>query len=229
MTHVLLSQKVEDNATRDKDAVVALLGIRSDIEQYITDIHNARSEDAHSLGRHTDGNGLDNAGAGASPTTMKSSKPSADQVVSGDHERSTSSDSEELSDARDASQLAQNSSRVGGGHTARLREARILLHKVQFLLGDAYHRLGCTADEDSSYSAAEHIRKQLLRHTEQRALQTMQTLHDRKKRDLGIREQFNILPAENPGKQTAQLVCVPHIGTGCTLKYKFHSSKKPTT
>lgn len=212
MTHVLLSQKAEDNATRDKDAVVTLLGIRSDIEQYITDIHNARSEDAHSLGRHTDGNGLD---GGASPTTMKSSRPRADQVVSGDHEHSTSSDSEELSDARDGSQLAQNSSSVSSGHTARLREARILLHKVQFLLGDAYHRLGCAADEDSSYSAAERIRKQLLHHTEQRALQTMQTLRDRKKRDLGIREQFNILPAENPSKKTAQLVCVPHIGTEC--------------
>jgi E3 ubiquitin-protein ligase SHPRH len=209
LTHVLLRQKVGDNPTRDKDAIVTLLGVRSDIEQHIVEIQNAKAEYARSLGCSRNGDGLDNADVGASVTTTNSSGQNGN-IASRSDDDSTSSDSDGISDTRGTSHLAQNSSRINNGHTARLRDVRTLLHKAHFLLGDAYHRLGCTVDEDSSYSAAEQIRKQLLRSTELRALQTMQLLRDRRGRDLKIRAQFKILPTENPGKETAKLVGTSH-------------------
>ena len=49
----------------------------------------------------------------------------------------------------------------------RLRENRIVLHHIHFLLGDVYHILGegYGAQEDEAYSAAESLRKQLLKRT----------------------------------------------------------------
>lgn len=214
LARVLLRQKAESNATRDKDAVILLLGIQSDIEQYIVEIQNAKAEYTRSAGRDKNGDGFSNVVGVETSVTVNDTK-SANQTVSHSDDDSMSSDSDGLSDTRGTSQLARNSS---GGHTARLREARMLLHKVHFLLGDAYHRLGCVEDEDSSYGAAEHIRKQLLHHTEHRALQTMQLLRDRRSRGPEIRAQFGILLAENPDKKTAELVGVPHCDTGSMLK-----------
>ena len=47
----------------------------------------------------------------------------------------------------------------------RLRENRIVLHHIHFLLGDVYHVLGegYSAQEDEAYGAAESLRKQLLK------------------------------------------------------------------
>lgn len=47
----------------------------------------------------------------------------------------------------------------------RLREGRLLLHRVHFLLGDTYHVLGDTPMEEASYERAEGLRRELLRST----------------------------------------------------------------
>lgn len=225
MTHVLLRQKLEDNPTKDKDAVVALLGVQSDIKQHIMEIQNAKVVHACTLGRSANGDGLRNAHIGTSPTALNSSAQSGDVAPHSDAD-ATSSDSDGVSDAHGTSSLAQKSSRADSGHTARLRDARTLLHKVHFLLGDAYHRLGFTEEEDRSYGAAEHIRKQLLQRTELRAEQTMQRLRGRRERDLKIREQFKILPAENPGKKTVKLVGTSYLSAEWMLKDKICSLKR---
>lgn len=47
----------------------------------------------------------------------------------------------------------------------RLRECRLILHRIKFLQGDAYHMLGDSqaAAEDTAYGAAETIRQSLLK------------------------------------------------------------------
>ena len=47
----------------------------------------------------------------------------------------------------------------------RLREARIVLHKIKFVQGDVYHVLGKSYEdaENDAYAAAEDLRKELLK------------------------------------------------------------------
>ncbi|KAH7911867.1 SNF2 family N-terminal domain-containing protein [Hygrophoropsis aurantiaca] len=60
----------------------------------------------------------------------------------------------------------------------RLRECLLVLHRVKFLLGDIYHVLGPSQSEkeDASYAAAEVVRKDLLRFTEETAAKAMSRL-----------------------------------------------------
>lgn len=47
----------------------------------------------------------------------------------------------------------------------RLRKGYLLLHRVHFLQGDAYHVLGDFTEEDASYQNAEKVRQDLLKRT----------------------------------------------------------------
>ncbi|KAG1816837.1 SNF2 family N-terminal domain-containing protein [Suillus subaureus] len=60
----------------------------------------------------------------------------------------------------------------------RLRECLIVLHRVKFLQGDVYHVLGASQSdkEDASYAAAEMLRKNLLKSTEESANKVMNLL-----------------------------------------------------
>ncbi|KAJ3983056.1 SNF2 family N-terminal domain-containing protein [Lentinula detonsa] len=60
----------------------------------------------------------------------------------------------------------------------RLREARIQFHRVKFLQGDVYHNLGKTysVQENTAYAAAEAVRRDLLKTTEQDAKKGMDQL-----------------------------------------------------
>ncbi|KAJ6625017.1 SNF2 family N-terminal domain-containing protein [Mycena sp. CBHHK59/15] len=60
----------------------------------------------------------------------------------------------------------------------RLRECRLILHRVKFLQGDTYHMLGASqsAAEDAAYREAETIRRGLLKTTEDEAIDAMNRL-----------------------------------------------------
>ncbi|KAH9476541.1 putative ATP-dependent helicase [Psilocybe cubensis] len=60
---------------------------------------------------------------------------------------------------------------------SRLREGYVLLHRVKFLQGDVYHVLGRSNDEDAAYQAAEQLRRQLLKVTENEAAKAMSMLN----------------------------------------------------
>ncbi|TFK32939.1 SNF2 family N-terminal domain-containing protein [Crucibulum laeve] len=62
----------------------------------------------------------------------------------------------------------------------RLREARLLLHRVKFLQGDVYHVLGGdhSESEDAAYEAAETIRRGLLKASEDEAIHAMTMLSE---------------------------------------------------
>ncbi|KII84144.1 hypothetical protein PLICRDRAFT_179819 [Plicaturopsis crispa FD-325 SS-3] len=57
----------------------------------------------------------------------------------------------------------------------RVRESRVLLHRVKFLQGDVCHVLGAP-EEDAAYAAAEEIRRDLLKTTAQSASRAMTDL-----------------------------------------------------
>ncbi|KAI9061801.1 hypothetical protein FKP32DRAFT_1594010 [Trametes sanguinea] len=82
----------------------------------------------------------------------------------------------------DADEEGLPHNRVGDAHRAkrvalqsRLREARIVMHKVKFLQGDVYHVLGeqYLNQENEAYAAAEELRRVLLRGTEETAERAM--------------------------------------------------------
>ncbi|KAG1750477.1 SNF2 family N-terminal domain-containing protein [Suillus paluster] len=60
----------------------------------------------------------------------------------------------------------------------RLRECLMVLHRIKFLQGDVYHVLGASQSdkEDASYAAAETLRKDLLKSTEESANKAMDVL-----------------------------------------------------
>ncbi|KNZ77948.1 hypothetical protein J132_02888 [Termitomyces sp. J132] len=98
----------------------------------------------------------------------------------------------------------------------RLRECRITLHRAKFLQGDMYHAIGADnvnlADEDAAYSAAESIRRGLLRGTEDDATRAMALLtHDADRRSLTR----NALMIETPFMDDSELL-------------KISKSNKPT-
>lgn len=51
------------------------------------------------------------------------------------------------------------------GIQQRIRDGRLLLHRVKFLQGDVYHILGAShgPSEDTAYAAAEELRRELLK------------------------------------------------------------------
>ncbi|TFK26931.1 hypothetical protein FA15DRAFT_666880 [Coprinopsis marcescibilis] len=65
----------------------------------------------------------------------------------------------------------------------RLREAKLLMHRVKFLHGDVYHMLGheFSAKEDEAYADAEGIRRDLLKVTEEDATRAMNILQENTK------------------------------------------------
>ncbi|TFY56627.1 hypothetical protein EVG20_g8854, partial [Dentipellis fragilis] len=64
------------------------------------------------------------------------------------------------------------------GMQARLRECYVSRHRIKFLQGDVYHVMGeaNSAAEDAAYAAAEDLRRQLLKITEQSAMRAMMQL-----------------------------------------------------
>ncbi|OSD03772.1 hypothetical protein PYCCODRAFT_1365388 [Trametes coccinea BRFM310] len=97
----------------------------------------------------------------------------------------------------DADEEGLPHNRIGDAHRAkrvalqtRLREARIVLHKVKFLQGDVYHVLGeqYVNQENEAYAAAEELRRVLLRGTEEAAERAM-TYLDRDPVIKALREQ----------------------------------------
>ncbi|KAI0706718.1 SNF2 family N-terminal domain-containing protein [Cerioporus squamosus] len=84
----------------------------------------------------------------------------------------------------------------------RLREARIILHKIKFLQGDVYHVLGKSYEnsENEAYAAAEDLRRQLLKGTEEAAEKAMTYLdHDQVVKSL---------------KEEDLYIKVPYLGKG---------------
>ncbi|KAJ7453930.1 hypothetical protein B0H11DRAFT_2176342 [Mycena galericulata] len=85
-------------------------------------------------------------------------------------------DDDDEDSSRTAAAKEHRAKRTGLKH--RLRDCRLVMHRVKFLQGDVYHMLGASQSvkENAAYGEAETIRRTLLKSTEQAALSAMEHL-----------------------------------------------------
>ncbi|KAJ7180438.1 SNF2 family N-terminal domain-containing protein [Mycena filopes] len=96
-----------------------------------------------------------------------------------DRERSSSPLSELESENGDDDDVALKEHRIKRrALKQRLREAKLVMHRVKFLQGDAYHMLGASqaVAENAAYAEAETIRRAILKTSEKEALEAMNLL-----------------------------------------------------
>ncbi|KAF7356798.1 SNF2 family helicase [Mycena venus] len=98
----------------------------------------------------------------------RSSSPLSDIESNEDQDHDGSSESSALKEHRAKRQALKQ----------RLREAKLVMHRVKFLQGDAYHMLGASqsAAEDAAYGEAEKIRRAILKTSEKEATDAMALL-----------------------------------------------------
>jgi E3 ubiquitin-protein ligase SHPRH len=88
-----------------------------------------------------------------------------------------------------------------------LREAKLILHKIKFLMGDLFHNLEMSKDEDEAYEHAERLRKDLLQGSEEDASRAMAQLDE----DL-TKKRFNARELE---------IRLPYLGKGGIRSAEF--------
>lgn len=151
-------QHFEENPRRYKEALEILLTALAEMNGIITEI-NETIEDHKAKGVLL----RQQAIAQHSKNNPKSESPEVD----GQKERATSIAPSE--DSEDAPTL--KTPQLDGWRnkksalSQRLRENRVVLHQIHFLLGDVYHVLGAGYNdkEDEAYGEAENLRKLLLK------------------------------------------------------------------
>ncbi|KIO23593.1 hypothetical protein M407DRAFT_26965 [Tulasnella calospora MUT 4182] len=82
---------------------------------------------------------------------------------------------------------------------ARIREGRVVLHKIEFSLGDLFHQLGKVSEERVSYANADGLRKLLLKTTEDSANRAIARLTEEVIQTGVNSKQLAISPSAKPG------------------------------
>ncbi|KAG8974351.1 hypothetical protein FRC05_007512 [Tulasnella sp. 425] len=91
------------------------------------------------------------------------------------------------------------------GLLARIREAQVVLHRIEFSLGDLYHQLGKAKEEEESYGNAEALRRSLLKTTEESANRAIARLTQEVIRAGVSSKQLVLSHAAKPGIKTENL------------------------
>ena len=168
-----LHQHDEDNPNRYQIALDTLLAAEQQIKDQITEIMNV-------LADHDEKGKIMKEEAAA---LRKARKEALGAVVPGNdkgkgkarevsEELSEDEDEDDEDEHEDPEDKGLPKTPAGKQHKAqrgalksRLREARLILHRIKFLLGDVYHVLGGvhSTSEDAAYEVAEQIRRDLLK------------------------------------------------------------------
>ncbi|KAI0830062.1 SNF2 family N-terminal domain-containing protein [Trametes gibbosa] len=168
-----LLQQDETKLNRYRESLDILLAAETDARKLVSDLNDVLAE-------HTEeGEKLKTETARRREERCQiAHHHPADEGKGKNRARSDTPDHESV-DADDEG-LPQNS--VGDAHrtkaaalNGRIRDARIILHKVKFLQGDIYHVLGehYANQENDAYAAAEELRRVLLKSTEEAAERAM--------------------------------------------------------
>ncbi|KAH7925001.1 hypothetical protein BV22DRAFT_1034512 [Leucogyrophana mollusca] len=179
-----LHQHNEQNLDRYQRALESLVSAEKDVDQLIEEIRTAITEHA------AKGDILKKEALALTESRKKNQVPDARLTdVSGkgkgkgrDISPLSDIDAEEDIDLEDEdlpkTPAGEEHSIKRRALQQRLRECLMVLHRVKFLQGDIYHVLGPSQSEkeDASYSAAELIRKDLLKSTEETAGKAMDRL-----------------------------------------------------
>ncbi|KAI0776695.1 SNF2 family N-terminal domain-containing protein [Trametes elegans] len=170
-----LIQQDDRNLNRYREALDVLLNAEKEADKFVSDLLDAIAEHAK-----------EGAKLKAETAKLRDER----RQVRAEHAaangkgkaraRSDTPEDEDMDADADDEGLPRNP--IGDAHRTkgitlhnRLREARMVLHKVKFLQGDVYHVLGEQhADQESkAYQAAEELRRMLLRGTEEAAERAM--------------------------------------------------------
>lgn len=164
-----LQQRDESDLKRYQHALDTLLIAEKEAVSMIEEITTALAE-------HT-----------AKGLLLKKDAAAADNVAPVDDvdkgkgkERQVSEDPSEVVDSEDGdlphTLAGEEHGKKSGALQNRLRECRLTLHQAKFLQGDIYHILGLSQSEDEAYGAAEKVRHDLLKGTEEDAKRAMAQL-----------------------------------------------------
>lgn len=174
-----LHQRDEDNPNRYQIALDTLLAAEQQIKDQITEIKNVLADhDEKGKILKEEAAALRKArqeALGARLPANDKGKGKAREVSEDLSEDEDDDDEDEHEDPEDKglpkTPAGKQHKAQRGALKSRLREARLTLHRIKFLLGDVYHVLGGvhSTSEDAAYEAAEHIRRDLLKVTEDEA------------------------------------------------------------
>ncbi|KAF9039897.1 SNF2 family N-terminal domain-containing protein [Panaeolus papilionaceus] len=182
----LQQQEDDDNGLRYQHMLETLLATEKEMRQQVDEIQAAltlHDEKGKLLKQEAvkhlkaiqesaegQGEGKEDTAATSGTTTDRKGKGKA-KAIADDSEESGDEDEEE-----DPENLGLPKTPAGDEHRTkrgalsnRLRDAKVLLHRIIFLEGDAYHGLGRGKEEDEKYGEADAIRKDLLKITERNA------------------------------------------------------------
>lgn len=152
-------QHVEENLNRYNEALELLLDALKAMDVIILEIdeaikdHNAKGELLKQQGIAQ--RGREQAESSAGTEDDKQKRLAVSEVFLDDSEDASLPKTQQLEERRIRKKALSQ----------RLRDNRIVLHQIHFLLGDVYHILGeeHSVKEDEAYGAAEMLRKQLLK------------------------------------------------------------------
>ncbi|KAI0350953.1 hypothetical protein OH77DRAFT_1411940 [Trametes cingulata] len=172
-SHAQLLQQDETNRNRYREALDVLLNAEREAQKLVDDLAEALAEHAK------EGEKLK---AETAKRREARREARARHVDDNDKGKGRARSETPDGDSVDADDEGLPHNPVGDAHRAklgmlqnRLRDARIVLHKVKFLQGDVYHVLGdqYANQENDAYAAAEELRRVLLKGTEEAAERAM--------------------------------------------------------
>ncbi|KAF9459395.1 SNF2 family N-terminal domain-containing protein [Collybia nuda] len=167
ITAAQLQQRDERDINRYKNALATLIQAEKEATALTEDVKNALAE--HSV-------------KGALLKKEASTAIPEDERLPGKGKERQRDVSEVTQDSSDNdlphSPAGDEHGKKRGALQNRLRECRLILHRVKFLQGDLHHILGASHSvaEDAAYAAAEEIRRSLLKGTEEDAQRAMAQL-----------------------------------------------------
>ncbi|KAF8343895.1 SNF2 family N-terminal domain-containing protein [Cantharellus anzutake] len=158
--YALLIQKDSNVVARKNDALNLLLETRARTENFINDVKLYIHEE---LTRPEGGGTTNVTGHEIIPPDFGTSHSDDEDLID------TYIDETAEVIGLDESAGADPRKSYRHGLFQRLRDARILLHRIKFSLGDIYHAMGENGQEVENYDAAEVIRQSILKRAEDRA------------------------------------------------------------
>ena len=163
MQHALLIQRGR-LSSRHKNALDELLAVRTEIKTLLTDLKDALAQhDLKGKALIKDANDRDDDGMIGEADDDDVVRPS--KKGKGKEKESDEDDLSPNPELLPASAEGDEHRRGRMAFLSRIREVQVVLHRVEFSLGDIYHHFGKSKEEDESYAQAEALRRSLLKST----------------------------------------------------------------
>ncbi|KAH8114834.1 SNF2 family N-terminal domain-containing protein [Phellopilus nigrolimitatus] len=207
ITRAQLTQRDDSNLQSDRVALEILLSAQSDMDAMCTEInyviteHDARGEILKQEAiaqRQAERLADDDTGASSSKGKGRQRQRSASVSLSEDS----------LDDELPKTPAGEEHKHKRRALQARLRECRVVLHQIHFLLGNVYNGLGQTyiTQEEDAYGIAEDLRKRLLKSAEHAANQSVAQLKLTASKKLVTEESMKIEYCGKGGKKSEELL-----------------------